>query len=96
MSYNTREYQGTLLTTTGTAQVFTGKGILHGILVGNTTATELRVFDMINPGTITTTGTVAVLKASIAENTYLVDMSIASGVYITSGAGGTYTVLWTK
>lgn len=94
--YNNREYKQTYLTGGTTAQVFTGRGTLHAIVVGTTAATAVDVFDMVNPGTVTNTATVMVLKASVAENTYLIDAVMANGCYVTYGSGGTYTVLWTQ
>ena len=93
MAYNTREYKPTHITGSATTLVFTGKGILHNIVVNTTTGTVVNVYDNLGSGT---TGTVAVLKSSIAENSYNFDATIANGLYITSGAAGDYTVTWTQ
>ena len=91
--YNRQEYIPKLLS--GKSQVvFTGKGILHSIIVGNTTATEIQFADSAVVGV--TSGTFLVLKASIVEGTYLIDAACANGCVVSSGAAGSYTVMWTK
>lgn len=90
--YNKKEYIPTHITTATTNQVFTGKGILHGIRVNSTAATILGIYDS---AVGTQTGTVALVKASIAEGYQEFDCVIANGLYITNGVGD-YTVLWTK
>lgn len=92
MAYNNREYKPTHITTSTTTQVFSGKGILHSIVVNSTTGTAINVYDAVSAGT----GTVAVLKSSVVEGVYEYDASIANGLYITSGAAGDYTVMWEK
>lgn len=95
-TYNNREYIKAYLTGGSTAQVFTGRGTLHSIIVGTTAASPVSVFDMVNPGTLTNTGTAMVLKASVAENTFPIDIVMANGCYIAYGSGGTYTVVYTQ
>lgn len=89
--YNTREYIPAYITAGSTAQIFTGKGILHSIIVGTTTSTAVTFFYGTTIGSTT-----ILLKASIAENTYPIDMVVPNGLYMTYGSGGTYTVLYTK
>lgn len=103
--YNAYQYNKTALGNAsvvsligGTAQIFSGPGTIHAIVVGTTSSTAFVAFDMVDPGSAAplTSGTVAILKSSIAENTYLLDAVIAQGLYVRFGTGGTYTVLWTK
>lgn len=91
--YNNREYIPTALSG-GSQVVFTGKGILHSIIVGNTSATALQVADSASANV--TAGTFLILKASIAEGTYMIDAVCANGCVVSNAAGGSYCVLWTK
>lgn len=75
-----------------TTQVFTGRGTLHAIRVNSTAATIVGVYDS---AVGLQNGTVALLKASIAEGFQEFDCVIANGLYVTNGSGD-YTVLWTK
>ncbi len=106
--YNNRQYQRTFLgnspaiaagTLGGTAQIFSGAGTFHGVIVGTTTATAFVVADCINQtGIVVTNGsTTMLLKASITEGNYVdIDAAIANGLYVTFGINGTYTVLWSQ
>lgn len=89
--YNNREYNATHVTSGTTLQVFTGHGILHGIIVNNTTGTAISIYD----GVGITTSIIGILKASVVEGSYIYDATIANGLYITHGTGD-YTVLWTQ
>ncbi len=93
MSYNNREYIPTHIGTgTTTSLVFSGKGILHSIVVNSSTAVIVGAFDALTNAS----GTVALLKASVAEGPYEYDAVCANGLFITTGVGGDYTVLWTR
>ncbi len=106
--YNSNQFQKTFLGNSpavaagilgGTAQIFTGSGTFHGVIVGTTTGTAFVVADCVNQtGIVVTNGSTAMLlKASVTEGDYTdVDMAIANGLYVTFGVNGTYTVLWTK
>jgi hypothetical protein len=94
--YNNLEYQKTFLTGATTAQIFSGKGTLHSIVVGLTSTSSAFLFDMVNPGTLATTNTAIALKPSVSEGVYNFDAAFANGCYLTCGTGGNYTVLWTK
>ncbi len=91
--FNNREYIPKVLTS-GSQVVFTGKGILHSIIVGNTTATAVQFAD--SAGVNVTAGTFLILKASIAEGTYLIDAVCANGCIVSNALAGSYCVLWTK
>ncbi len=104
--YNANQYQRTFLgnpsaasgTLGGTAQIFTGSGTLHGIVVGTTTGTAFVVSDSTGQvlNVLQNCSTAVLLKASVAENFYEIDAAIANGLYVTFGVQGTYTVLWQK
>ncbi len=107
MGYNNRQYQRTFLGAPGalsgafggTAQIFTGAGTFHGVVVGTTNGTAFVVSDSAGlTGIAVTSGsTVMVLKSSITEGIYTnIDAAIANGLYISFGINGTYTVLWSQ
>ncbi len=106
MSYNEKQYQKTFLGTPGavasliggTAQIFSGSGTFHGVVVGTTTATQFVIADSVNQAGITVNNgsTAMLLKSSVAEGEYTADFAIANGLYVTFGINGTYTVLWSK
>lgn len=90
--FNNREYQYTYLTGATTNQIFSGRGTLFGVVVNSTTATAFGIYDGIG----STAQPVGILKASIVENTYVYNCSVSSGLYVTFGTSGNYTVLWAK
>ncbi len=106
MGFNNKQYNRTFLGTPGlaagtiggTAQIFSGAGTFHGVVVGTTTATQFVVSDsVLQTGIVVTNGsTVMLLKSSVAEQTVLPDAAIANGLYVTFGINGTYTVLWSQ
>jgi hypothetical protein len=91
--YNIQEYEAVPLTG-GQQVVFTGRGIVHSIIVGNTTGTALQFADSATVNV--TSGTFLILKASIAEGTYLIDAHIANGLVVSNVVAGSYCVLYTK
>lgn len=91
--FNNLEYIPKILTS-GSQVVFTGKGILHSIIIGNTTATAVQFADA--AGVNVSAGTFLILKASIVEGTYLIDATCANGCIVSNAIGGSYTVMWTK
>ncbi len=105
--YNANQYQKTFLGGAvqaagligGTAQIFSGQGTLHGIVVSTTTGTQFIVSDSVaQTGTILTDGSTAmILKASVTEGVFTpIDAVFSKGLYVTFGVSGSYTVLWTK
>ncbi len=107
MGYNNRQYQRTFLgnpsaavgSLGSTAQLFTGSGTLHGIIVGTTSGTAFGVFDTITQSSwrVSDNSTTILLKASIAEGNYVdIDAAIANGLYVSFAINGTYTVLWSQ
>ncbi len=91
--YNDREYIPKLLGG-GSQVIFTGRGVVHSIIVGNTTATAIQMADsaVVN----VSSGTFLILKASIVEGTYLIDATCANGLVVSNSASGSYCVLWSK
>lgn len=90
--YNNKEYIPKFITATTATQIFTGKGVLRGVVVGTTAATAVVFYDAVGAGT----GTIALLKASIVEGTYTFDATVANGLYMTAASTGTYTITYTK
>ena len=73
----------TYISTATTTLIATGRGVLKRIVLGETAAGAITVYD-----NITATGTVlAVLKASITEGTYEIGASFSVGcTIVTAGA----------
>lgn len=74
---------GTYISTATTTLCKSGAGVLHTIVLGETAAGAITIYDG-----LTSAGTVmAVLKASIVEGTYVFDRAFATGLTIvTAGA----------
>lgn len=86
------DYVPTYLAAAATTQILTGKGMLHAIVIGETTAGAITLLD----GTAASSTTFAVLKASIAEGTYRFDCSVSNGLRITAAGNTKFTVVWAK
>lgn len=71
------------IATNTTTLVKTGRGKLHTIVIGETSAGSITIYDA-----LTATGTpIGVLKASIVEGTYTFDVQFSTGLCIvTAGA----------
>lgn len=80
------EYEKTYIDSADTTAIFTGKGILHSIVIGTTAAGTITIQDGAN--------TIQILKASISEGTYWFDIAIADGLSIVTGAASKITVTW--
>lgn len=89
---NYSDYVPTYISTNTTTQIFTGKGVLHAIVVGTTAAGAITVAD----GTAVSSATFAVLKSSVAEGTYRFDCACATGLRITTAASSLITVIWAQ
>ena len=75
----------------GQTQVVTGPAVLESITVNLTSAWTIGIID----GTSGSTPNVGLLKASVAEKTYLYNLRVANGIRIAySGHGGDITVTW--
>ncbi len=86
------DYQPTYISTATTTQVFTGRGMLHSITIGETAGGAISVID----NTAGSTVNVASLKASIAEGTYTFNCSIAVGLRIITAGASKITVNWAQ
>jgi len=82
-------YSSTNITNSATNTIFTGKGVLHSIVVNKTVAGAVTIKDS---GT-----TIATLKASIAEGNYPYRVAIQKKLVVTPAAtAGDYTVIFKK
>jgi hypothetical protein len=77
------KYISTATTTTFGAQP---TGVLHSIVVGETAAGTITVSDGV--------GTIAVLKASIVEGTYIFDCAYAKNLIVVTAGASKITVNW--
>ncbi len=85
---NPQEYQKTYISTNTTTTVFTGKGTLHSIVVNTTAAGSITLND---------NGTAfAVLKASVAEGTYLYDCAVSKTLTVVTAGASDITVNWAQ
>lgn len=76
-------YSNQYISTATTTSIKTGHGVLHSITVGETAAGAITVYDnTAGSGTV-----LAVLKASVAEQTFVFDVSFNTGLtVVTAGA----------
>lgn len=63
------------------------------IIVGETAAGAITIYDALPAATTTTVG---VLKASIAEGTYEFGVTISQGIQIVTAAASKVTVVWSR
>ena len=85
-------YSSTYIATATTTAVATGQGILHAINITETAAGTITVYDnTAASGTI-----IAVFKASIAENSFVLDASFTIGCTIVTDAASKLTATWVK
>lgn len=89
---NTKQYQYTNITSGATTQVATGQGVLHSIVVNTTAAGTIKIIDGISG----TTANVGTLKSSVAEGTYIYDVTFSAGLRIVTGAASDITVCWSQ
>lgn len=90
--YDNKEYEYTNIAGVATTVVFTGKGLLHNIIVNTTAAGAITIYD----GNGANTTLVGTLKASVVEGTYQYDIKIANGLRIVTAATPDITVTWAK
>jgi len=81
----------TYISSATTTQVFIGAGELKSITVGETAAGAITVYDAAS-GTAAT-AVRAVLKASVAEQTYPYEMNLVNGCRIVTAAASKITVV---
>jgi hypothetical protein len=83
-------YSSTYIATATTTVVKSGAGTLRSITLTETAAAIITVYDnTAGSGTV-----IAVLKASIAEQTFLFDASFATGLTIVTAGASKLTVSW--
>lgn len=82
------QYSYARISTATTTTVKSGAGFLHTLTVSSTAAGTITIYDnTAGSGTI-----IAQLKASIAEQTFIYDVSFSSGLTIVTGAASGLTV----
>ncbi len=79
----------TYISTQTTTQVYTGRCILKNIIITETAAGTITVYDEIGSDT---THIIAVFKASIAEGSYPLNAVCARGVKVVTAAASKLTV----
>lgn len=89
---NRTDFQKTYISTATTTQVFSGRGSLHALTIGETAAGAISVIDNTSGSTVN----IASLKASITEGTYLFDCSVSKGLRIITAGGSKLTVTWAQ
>jgi hypothetical protein len=73
---------GSYISSATTTTVKSGAGVLHAIVVGETAAGAITIYD----NTAASGTTIAVLKASIVEGTYVFDRTFSTGLTIVTAA----------
>lgn len=73
---------GSYISSATTTTVKSGAGVLHAIVIGETAAGAITIYD----NTAASGTTIGVLKASIVEGTYIFDRAFATGLTIVTGA----------
>lgn len=85
------ENLGTYVATNTTTQAVTGRALLVGILVGETAAGAITVYNEIGSGT---TDIKAVLKASIAEGWYPLNIVMSTGIKVVTAGASKITIVY--
>lgn len=74
------------ISTATTTTITASQGILHSIVVNTTAAGAITVSDQ--------SGTIAILKASIAEGTYLYDVAFAGCLKVVTAGASDLTIAY--
>ncbi len=83
-------YSSAYIATATTTTIATGAGILHAINITETAAGTITVYDnTAGSGTI-----IAVFKASIVENSFVLDASFTIGCTIVTAGASKLTATW--
>jgi len=85
-----KTYKTTYISTATTTVVKASTGMLHSITIGETAAGAITIYD----NTAASGTVVAVLKASIAEQTFTFDVDCATGITIVTAAASKIQVSW--
>ena len=95
MGYNKKEFEYTHIASPATTQCFTGKGILHAIVINSATAVgAVTISDSPSAGSSPVIGVIA--AGAVCGVPLVYDVKIAQGLVITTAATPDITVLWTK
>lgn len=87
--FNSYEYISSATTT----QVASGHGVLEKIIVGETAAGAITIYDETGSGT---TKIIGVLKASVVEGEYAFNVTFGEGLKIVTAAASKITVVYRK
>jgi hypothetical protein len=91
--YNTKEYIYSNITGAATTQAFTGKGVLHSVVVNTANAGgTIKLIDN-TTGTTANIGTITIAGSTVV--TLLYDVVIANGLRIVTSASPDITVTYT-
>lgn len=82
----------THISTNTTTLVTTGRGTLHTIVLNTTSAGAITIYDGVSAGG----AVIAILKASVAEQTFIYDVVFSAGLCIVTAGASDLTVSWTK
>lgn len=88
MSLNS--FKSTYISTNTDTVIKTGRGVLHTITIGETAAGAITIYD----NSAASGTTLAVLKASVAEQTFTFDLCFDTGLTITTAGSSKLTVTW--
>jgi hypothetical protein len=83
------KWNSTFITSASTNLCKTGAGVLGSIVVGETAAGTVKIYDA-----VTATNQKGELKASIVEGTYRYNMAFTTGLTIVTSAASKITVNW--
>ena len=92
--YNNREYQYVNITSAVTTQVFTGKGILHSVIINNIGSLGTITIADSTSATSPRVGIITLASSPAADKFY--DVSISSGLRIVTSATPDITVTYTS
>lgn len=81
------------IATNTTTNVFVGSGRLKKIIVGETSAGAITIYDEVAGGTTTIVG---VLKASVAEGEYEFNVALGKGLQIVTAGASKITVVYSR
>jgi hypothetical protein len=81
------------ISTATTTNIFVGPGTLKKIILGETAAGTITIYDEVAGGT---TQIVAVLKASVVEGEYEFDVAVGKGLQIVTAGASKLTVVYNR
>jgi hypothetical protein len=81
------------IATNTTTNVFVGSGRLKKIIIGETSAGAITIYDEAAGGT---TATVAILKASIVEGEYEFNVALGKGLQVVTAGASKITVVYSR